>query len=615
MWISLLACAQPLDDLPGTRVMFHPDADLTQDFHHLPWPLDTRRTAEGAPDTEGMPVPADNAVIAQLVEQIGETRGFSQIPTVFFRFEANIAPTGLTDGVQPHVWFVSLDSGRRVPAFASTPEVDDYVSANTLLVQPVHGFVLDADTRWAAVVERDYDDLGSPSALREALAGHGPLGEAFAEVAQHIDPDRVAAATVFTTGDAVGDTYAFTEAVRATSAPALQAFRVEEEHPRFCEVHATLDLPQFQEGEPPFDSDGTFVWDGELPAPRAVETVPVALSIPHGLMPPGGWPVVVYAHGSGGAFDQVVDRGPITEPGGEPTPGLGPAHVLAARGIAAVGMATLLSPDREGGQSGRGYLNLFNLPAYRDTWRQAMADTRLLLDSLETATVPDACGSEAVFDTDRILVMGQSAGGHLSTEIAALDPRVTAAAPTGSGGFWSLVLTTNPREGVPPELIAVALGTSVVPDAMHPGLAIVQQAWESAEPLVYASRVARSPLHTPADLYVPASQDDGYFPEPIYDAMAVAYGVELAGPTLWDSMPERLQLAGLDTDLAYPVSGNLGHTSVVTQWAPDGVADSHGAFAQEPGIQHQYGCFFRTHLDEGTGRVVDPQDTDDAPCD
>ena len=611
--IWLLSCSPAFEDLPGNRVDFDVRADLVEDFHAMPWPLDTRLTDQGAPDTRGLPVPADNRVVAQLVEQIGETRRFSQVPTVFFRFEDPLTPTGLEDGVQPHAYFVRVEDGHRVPAYASTPQVDDYVSPNTLLLQPVHGFVLDAGTTWAAVVEREHDDLGSPAALQEALAGEGPLGAQFGALG--MDAETVAAATVFTTSDAVEDTYLLTEAVRETVTPELHGFVFDEDHPRYCEVHASIDLPQLQEGEPPFDEDGTFVWDGARPAVQRVETAPVAISIPHGDMPAGGWPVVVYMHGSGGRFDQVVDRGPVTEEGGERTPGQGPAHTLAAGGIAAVGMATLLSPDRDGGQTGRSYLNLFNLPAYRDTWRQAMIDTRLLLDALETATVPDACGAEARFDASTMLVMGQSAGGHLSTEIAAIDPRVSAAVPTGSGGFWSLVLTTNPREGVPPELIAVALGTDVVPDAMHPGLAIVQQAWEAAEPLVYAPRIAHSPLHAPADLYVPASQDDGYFPEPVYDAMALAYGVELVGPALWPEMGERLELGDLDTDLAYPVTGNRGHTAAVNQWAPDGLVDSHNAFAQEPGIRHQYRCFFETHLATGTATLVAPGETDDAPCD
>lgn len=649
---------ESLGDLPGVTVVFAPDADLATEaaFYDLPWPMDGRLTDAGTVDVAALPRPTDHAPAEQLLALLAESRGFSQVPLVVFRFDDPVAPHGLADGPvtgTDHAFFVNVDPdhpdlGRVVPAFVGTPPADDYTPQHALVLQPVHGFVLDAGATWATVVRRGHGDasgdaLGIPGELREALRGRGPLAETFSPLPPVLDDlgvalDEVAAATVFTTGDVVADTAALTEAVRAAHAPALTGLTVTEdgsEHARFCELRATLRLPQFQAGEPPFDSQGTFTWDGvTLPPVQREEDVPVALSLPLGEMPAGGWPLVVYAHGSGGAFDQVIDRGPVLEAGGERTPGLGPAHVLAGRGIAAVGMGALLGESRAGGETGRGYLNLVNLSAYRDTWRQAIVETRLLLDALATLEIPSeavaACtglslpdgASAHVLDVDRAMMMGQSAGAHLTMEVGAIDPRIQAVTPTGAGGYWTLVMTESPREGVTPEITGFALGTDVTPDALHPGLALLQGAWEPAEPLVHAPRLGRDPLpgHPPRDIYLPAGQDDGYFPEPIFDAIVLATALELTGPELWPELGDRLDLGGITERPEPPISANRtardgsAWTGVTNQWAPDGLVDSHNVFAQYDGIKHQYGCFFRTRYDDGVATLV-AAGAEDAPCD
>lgn len=638
--------ADELTDLPGTAVVFEASADTTDPaaFFDQPWPLDTRRTADGHPDYAGLPV-GDTPSATQLLSLLEAARDFSQVPTVVFRFDGPLSSRGLADGpaALSAAFFVDVDPsspgfGAVVPAFVGTPPADVYTPDHALVLQPVHGFVLSPATVWAAVVTREVVDeagveLGVPAEVRAGLRGAGelaralaPLADAVAAGALVVNVDDIAAATVFSTDDVVADTRALTDAVRAEVVPVLEGFEVAPgdgaSHPRFCEVHATIDLPQYQRGEPPFDADGTFVWDGtSLPPVQRTETVPVVLTLPLDEMPADGWPVVVYAHGSGGAFDQVVDRGPILEPDGAPVPGEGPAHVLAGRGIAAVGMGQLLGESREGGNDGRGYLNLANLRSYRDTWRQGMIEGRLLFDALtDVAIAPDvvaACadlslpdGSDFhVLNIDELGMMGQSAGGHLTMELTALDERVQAAVPTGAGGYWTLVMTLSPRQGVPPEVTAVALGTDVTPDALHPGMALLQHAWEAADPLVYAPRMSAAPLpgRAPVDVYLPMGLDDGYFPEPIFDAMALAADLDRAGPALRDETDARLELGGRQIGLGYPVQENRdGWTGAAVWWPPDGLADSHGVFAQYEGIKHQYGCFFRTRFDTGRATLVEP---------
>src|SRR5690606_19829191 len=144
-------------------------------------------------------------------------------------------------------------------------------------------------------------------------------------------------------------------------------------HERFCELHGTVDFPQFQTGEPPFDTGGRFVFGGDgLPVEQRKETAKIVITLPKQPMPAGGYPLVMYFHGSGGIASQVVDRGRVTEVGGEPTKGEGPAYVLAAHGFGTVGSSHPLSPDRVPGAGEIAYLNFDNLSATRDTFRQGV---------------------------------------------------------------------------------------------------------------------------------------------------------------------------------------------------------------------------------------------------
>ncbi|MEO0936432.1 MAG: hypothetical protein AAFY21_22765, partial [Cyanobacteria bacterium J06641_2] len=160
-------------------------------------------------------------------------------------------------------------------------------------------------------------------------------------------------------------------------------------NPRFYELQGTVRMPQFQKGTPPFFTEGLFEFatDGSLIEQRT-EEVPVVITIPKKPMPSGGYPLVTYYHGSNGLSTEVVDRGPRTEPGGQPIPGLGPAYVVAEKGFAAVGSALPLNQERFPDFLPDSYLNPFNLAAYRDTFRQSVIEQRLLIEAIEDLKIP-----------------------------------------------------------------------------------------------------------------------------------------------------------------------------------------------------------------------------------
>src|SRR5262249_26173865 len=133
------------------------------------------------------------------------------------------------------------------------------------------------------------------------------------------------------------------------------------------------------------------------------------------------------------------------------TKGEGPAYVLAPFGLAMAGSALPVNPERlkDKNASETAYLNLNNLSAMRDTFRQGVIEQRLFLDALMTLTIDPATlgactgislppGATAYkFDVQHVLGQGQSMGGMYTNLISAVEPRIKASLPTGAGGYWS----------------------------------------------------------------------------------------------------------------------------------------------------------------------------------
>ena len=657
--VLFAACgSSDTDPDTGTTIVFDLDSPLSEQgqFFDRPFPSDLR-LVEGHPNLAAYPNPDGIKLLADLVP-LGEGRpGFSTNMASYFRFTAPLAPMAEADVIAAEVSSpillidIGADSperGRLIPTVARTLVKDDYVPENVLAVAPRPGLILRGDRQYAMVIMKSLGDaageaLKAPEVIASLVKGEVPAGaegQQYSELYQplwdtletlEIDPSEVAAATIYTTGDVVAGLAELSEQMRGEYSVSVEGLKVDEDdgdHERFCEVIGTVSFPQFQVGIPPFIEEGTFEFGSDgLPELQRFEEAGVVLTLPKGEMPVGGYPLAMYFHGSGGLYQQVVDRGRVTSVGGDTTKGEGPSFVLAPHGFAMVGSAHPLNPERLPGAGDTEYLNLNNLATLPFTFQQGAIEQRLLLDALlSQAIAPEALAgctgmtlpdgeTDFHFAAGKVVAMGQSMGGMYTNIIGAIEPRIGAVVPTGAGGMWHyFILETSIVAGARGLLSVVFRTPEQELSFLHPTLQLLGLAWEVAEPMVYMPRLARDPLpgHPARPVYEPAGEGDSYFPTPIYDAAALSYGNEQAGEEVWTSMQDSLSLIGREGFIDYPVTDNLtsdsgdAYTGVVVQYEGDGIYDAHAIYGQLDEVKYQYGCFLETFVERGAATLPAP---------
>jgi hypothetical protein len=623
--------------------------NTSNNFYDIPYPSDLRLNSQGYPDLSGFPI-AKNSKAEDLKKIAGDFPGFPTTSAGYFRFNLPVTPRNPDRLIRPNanspVLLIDVDSnsstrGQLLPTVAATPYPDAYVPSFLLAVAPFPGTILQPNHRYAYVIKRSFNDangkpLGVPATLRQLLNDKkpdAPLGTKSRRLYQPlletldrlgIDRQSIAAATVFTTGDTVADTARLSQQVLKRYDLHIEELTLDQvNHPNFYELHGKIRLPQFQQGQPPFNTEGLFQFDqNHQLVQQRTETVPVTITLPKKRMPETGYPVVTYFHGSNGLSTQVVDRGPITQVGGQPTPGLGPAYVLAKQGFATISSASPLNPERFPGGLPSAYLNLFNLAAYRDTIRQGVFEQQLLLDALQHVRIPASLLGGAAkpllpdnktnfkLQSSSVMALGQSLGAQYATILAAINPKIRAVVPTGSGGYFSLVAATN---SLAPG-IGLLLGTLQASNVLHPALQLLQTAWDAADPITYMPFIAQRPLpNQPVrPIYQPIGIGDTQFSEAVFNAVALASHVQQAGVVLAPKLQKSLALAGLNGIVPYPVSDNVRsdsgtpYTGVVVQYKGDGITDPHNIFAQLNAVKKQYSRFFKSFVNTGTATVPAP---------
>ncbi|HTM19005.1 MAG TPA: hypothetical protein VL172_00800 [Kofleriaceae bacterium] len=597
------------------------DGAPPSEFYALPFPNDLRLRADGTVDLDDHVRPND--LIGEYLDTISaRTRGFGTNAAGFVRFSGEIDPASLpadaaaSTADDASVYLVNVDpdsperGGRTPLLFRFEPYEGESIGADWLACLPYPGRPLRPTTTYALVVTRrlraagggavtgdaDFQDLlggGGDGAVAAARAAYAPLLDWIDEDGGDDRGDLVDAA-VFTTQDPVGLVGRARAAImRDVAAPEARDLAPGPASTDFAGYTGVFDGPNFQTGTPPYDrpEDG-----GEIlvdaagdPIVQRTEALRFAVTIPTGTMPADGWPVVVYAHGTGGDYLSFVDDGTALR--------------MARQDLAVISMDQPLHGTRgEQVPDEDLVFNYKNPVASLDIIRQGAIDDFQLLRLADTLVLPASLtgGEEARLDPDRISFMGHSQGGITGTLFVAWEPRVQGAVLSGDGGL--LYQTMLHKPGVI-DLVQAFIRDWPL-DQWNNILALVQMFGEPADPANYGPLLIESPPAgvTAKDIYQSEGFTDSYTPAITIEALAVAIGVSPVAPVL--TPVDGLALRGLDV-LAAPVSGNAGeHTAVFLQYNQVSGSDGHYVVFDVPTARRQHATFLGSLARDGRATLV-----------
>lgn len=606
-----------LAEIDGLTPLFDYEAG---DFFSAPYPNDIFIEDDGTISLPGFTDLCENSFVEKYSDLADVTlTGFSNNAAVYWPFPAPIDPDSLpqtstdTMSLKSPILLLNVDPdspelGELTPVeFFWRPEASLFEPENLLTVAPFDGFPLLPATTYAMILtdglkSSDGEPLGRNAELVRLLSGAGsddltqvyaPLIDWLMENTEVFDPEKVRAATVFTTQDPIAEMKTIHDYIAAEYPDgAIQGDLVDcryvqkgdDANTWWFEGHYTS--PNFQSGEIPYAAKGGSVkYDEEgLPIIQATETLDFALSIPPDMtMPEDGWPIVMIAHGTGGDYNNWVRS---TSDGSR-------RLVTQAVGLAAIGIDQPLHGNRGGNLSGDLLelysFNFMNPESGRYSFIQSAADTAALTQLIKSGklvldkTVCESWPSQIqysgpdkiIFDPEMILFHGHSHGGLSGAIAAAFEDDVKGWVLSGAGGRMSVTMMerTNPDvRGMVSQLIGIPLEEVYY---HHPMLSLVQMLTDNTDPINYAPYWIHSPFNERAkNVFVTSGFLDEYTPKRTAEAMATAGRVPHLTPV--EDQVEGLLLREIDA-VTRPASNNVA--------GPDEVSATAG-FSQYPDDDH-----------------------------
>ncbi len=645
MVLLLVGCEAPDTFVArSTRVIFEPGG---RDFWSVPMPSELRRQSDGTFNLDRWPGERSSLVTTWLTSIDARVDGWGVNSGAFLPLSGAIdvgtLPKTPADSLvdASSVFFVDVtkgspDYGKRLPLEVSfTAEAAPFRAPNLLAVIPVAGFTRRAKTTYAVVVTDAVKDVaGAPLGRSEAFhAALTMMKDANADAVEALKPlrtwldetkfdrRRVVGATVFTTIDPMSSLQRLSSWVETLPAPSLeQPFTRLDGYARYELFVGRYRVPHVQSGPKP--GRGKIVWsaDGATPVQQGTQSVRLSVSIPKGSMPAGGWPLMLYLHGSGGEYREAMDRGPLAptttrDKQGDPPLGTGPSDWLAARGVAVMGFDFPLHGDRESppDTTGRMLYDVFgDIDSSVDNMQVAAMEVQYLTRLLSTGVTVNVNGTPARFDLTKLSAMGHSMGSTIGIPVATVDPRIQGYVFSGAGGLLLEVATSTTYPVRLQELVSQLLGFqgAQVIDRTHPLLHAFQSLWDFTDPSAKARHVAVEPL--PGKSAHPAFQPqgviDGYFHPWAQTAVAVQLGVTQAGDVFDATSVDALSLASRPVRASFPIAKNVNGVTVGLSQVQTPFDLGHYVVFDREDVQHQVECFL-----DGVGTVDGPRIVAPAP--
>jgi hypothetical protein len=635
------------------------------DFYDHPWPSDLRRNPDGTIHCNGFYNPHLTIILQQYIQAAcgnetadggaeggaptpGLLKGFSPSGAVYVRFTGDIDTTTLPAD-PPHaampgssVALIDVDpqspehGQRKLIETFFWPQPDGvYWIHDTLAVQPALGYPLRPNTQYAVVVTSavtaaDGSAITPSGDLAEVLdlapveervqAAHDLYAPAVADLATDgIAARSIVQLAVFTTNDPTADLFAVADDVHASvPAPTADAgaWTANDQTPDYDVYEGTYGpSPNYQAGTPPYsNTGGNFVFDASgKPQLQNTFTQAFCLVVPNATtcpMPSAGYPVVLYAHGTGGDYRSIVDEGNSF------------GDLMAQHCVASIGINQIFSGNRPGspGESDPNYesdedllfFNLNNPLAARTNGQQGAVDfVQLARFFTETGVSVPAGVSRTMapiaFDATKIVFIGHSEGGLDGPLFLAADKQTLGGVLSGSGAMIIVALLekTEPTPSVS-QAVKTILQLTTPDEAaelnlFHPVLNFLQSIVDATDPVNYARYI----IQAPRPGFPPKSilQTEGVLPDGTGDSYAPPHGIEIHSVAL--GLPR--EAPGVHTiveapwgglgDVTIPsggLTGNLGGgqaSGVLGQFEPAPNDDGHFVAFDVPAAHAQVGGF------------------------
>jgi hypothetical protein len=492
------------------------------------------------------------------------------------------------DSVDAPVFLVPIENGAMGPRHPVEVRYREdggpFGAPHLLSVLPLQGKPLAPHTLYAAVVTTALVDRSpamdtiTNARYQEALAALSGID--------------VAGLAVFETDD---PTITMIRAREAAPVPSVATPFVRTDlFDSFCVYQATVPMPVYQSGTPPYEDDGGWLLDESgVPVLQGEETARIVVTLPRAPMPASGYPVMIFSRTGGGGDRPLVDRGVHLEAGGDAMPGTGPALELARVGFAGVSVDGPHGGMRNvtGGDEQFLMFNVENPTALRDNVRQSALELAVQARMLATMQVPDCAETgTARFDTTQLALMGHSMGATIAPLAMSADFEGLVLSGAGGSYIENVIhkLSPVPVRGFAELLLGVAGSWELTEH--DPVVSLLQWAVEPADPPVYASSVAQPVLMLQGIV-------DTYILPPMANALSLALALDLAGEPLDATNPELASFTPLEPLLVHsggarvplPASG-----SVVVQHPEDGIENGHEVVFQTEAPKRQYRCFLAT---------------------
>lgn len=667
IWLGA-ECAPEEADQGRFRAYFEVPAagEPATEFYRLPFPNDARVDG-GVLDLAGHPSPGE--LLPELGDVVGDILdgfaddfdGFGNNQAAFLRTSRSIDFDDLSWGLPQEggtYGIVDLtpgdDFGAKIgTSFQADTSRGQYICSNWISIAPPSGrpyepghtygvylttgigeadgnATLEADDDFAAMLATE---APSDARLQRAWEAYQPLRDWVAQT-DGLSADQLASAAVFTVADPTEPFQLLRQAVANAPVPAAQDLHLCEggapgpfddpgDPGRGCgpldgevalQVQGRLPLAQFQAGLPPFkdlDDGGRIDFSGGVPTPTFTEPVEFTLTVPNAPMPAGGWPLVIYGHGSGGSQQSAV-RGGVAEAAARIPLDDGTVVRFATLTFDAVAHGprrhpenwkdSWLSIDESAYDPDVLFFNPVNPLAARDNAAQAAADAWQVVrwaTGVDWTAAESPTGRPLRFDPDHLHYLGHSQGGQTGVAAVAYEPAFAAATFSGTGGLFinALLDKTQPRDLSAAVAIALA---DPDPSRFHPVLNALQAASERSDSINHAIHVAYAPYegNEAKDVLQVYGLGDSYSPDSTQFPLARALRTQ------------QVVGAGVDplsnlTVVQPPVSANLrsGATGVTATYANAG-EDAHFVLFDRDDAWRQTLHFHATAVADGRATVV-----------